>query len=279
MIVARTVPELRAALLPLPRPLALVPTMGALHAGHLALLAAGRPRAASPAASIFVNPLQFAATEDPGRYPRDEAGDLAMLEAGGCDVAWLPSVDTMYPAGACTAIEVGGPSEGFEGAARPGHFRGVATVVGKLLHQAGPDLVMFGEKDWQQVQVVRRMVEDLDWPVEVVAVPTVREPDGLAMSSRNRFLTPAERARAAGVFRVLSSTAAAMPHDEAGAERRLAAGRDGLRDAGLDVEYLAVVDARTMGPPGAGLRRLVAAVRLGTVRLLDNVAVPGPVHA
>lgn len=272
MIVARTVPELRAALAALPRPLALVPTMGALHAGHLALLREGRARAASTAASIFVNPLQFAANEDLARYPRDEAGDLAALEAGRCDVAWLPSVEAMYPGGACTAIEVGGPSEGFEGAARPGHFRGVATVVGKLLHQAGPDFVMFGEKDWQQVQVVRRMVADLDWPVEVVAIPTVRDADGLALSSRNRFLTPAERAVAGTVPRVLREVAAGLA---AGRMDALARGKAALEAAGMAVDYLALVDAATLKAPGAGPRRLLCAVRLGAVRLLDNIAVNG----
>ena len=207
MIVVRTVAALRAAVASLPRPLALVPTMGALHAGHLALVQAGRARAAAVAASIFVNPLQFAASEDLSRYPRDEAGDLAALEAGGCDLVWLPTVEAMYPGGACTAIEVGGPSQGFEGAMRPGHFRGVATVVGKLLHQVGPDLAMFGEKDWQQVQVVQQMAADLDWPTEIVPVPTVRDADGLALSSRNRFLTQSERAVAAAVPRVLHDTA------------------------------------------------------------------------
>ena len=273
MIVARTVPALRAALAALPRPLALVPTMGALHAGHVALLHAGRARAASTAASIFVNPLQFAATEDLARYPRDEAGDLAALEQAGCDVAWLPSVEVMYPGGACTAIEVGGPSQGFEGALRPGHFRGVATVVGKLLHQASPDYAMFGEKDWQQVQVMLQMVQDLDWPTEIVPVPTVREPDGLAMSSRNRFLSSAERAVAAAISRVLHQVVAGGATADA-----LRAGEAALQAAGMGVDYLAIVDARTLGPPGTGPRRLLCAVRLGAVRLLDNVAVDAPAN-
>ena len=270
MIVARTVPGLRAAVASLPRPLALVPTMGALHAGHLALLAAGRARAASTAASIFVNPLQFAASEDLSRYPRDEAGDLAALEADGCDLAWLPSVEAMYPPGACTTIEVAGPSEGFEGAARPGHFRGVATVVGKLLHQVGPDFAMFGEKDWQQVQVVRQMVADLDWPTEIVPVPTVRDADGLALSSRNRFLTSEERAVAAAVPRVLNGVVAGLAAGQADA---VAAGAAALEAAGMAVDYLAVVDAPTLKRPGAGPRRLLCAVRLGAVRLLDNMPV------
>ena len=269
--VARDLPTLRRALAALPRPLALVPTMGALHDGHIALLREGQRRAASTVASIFVNPLQFSASEDFDRYPRDDDGDLARLDAAGCDAAWLPSVDTMYRPGRATAVEVGGPSEGFEGAARPGHFRGMATVVAKLLHQAAPDLVIFGEKDWQQLQVVRRMVADLDWPVQVVAVPTLREPDGLAMSSRNRYLTPAQRAVAPGLFQVMQSVA------QAGAgHAALADGAERLRGMGMAPDYLALVEADTMRPVGVptGPARLVAAARLGSVRLLDNIAVP-----
>ena len=272
MIVARTLPALRAALGALPRPLALAPTMGALHAGHLALVAAGRTEAASVVASVFVNPLQFAATEDLSRYPRDEAGDLAMLEGAGCDVAWLPSVEAMYPAGTSTVIEVDGPSTGFEGAARPGHFRGVATVVGKLFHQTGADLAMFGEKDWQQVQVVRQMIDDLDWPIRLVPVPTVREADGLAMSSRNRFLSTEQRAAAPALHRVLHEVASALA---AGSTTAVADGATALTRAGFGVDYLALVDGRSMAPldrPQVGAR-LIAVARLGAVRLLDNVAV------
>lgn len=275
MHVARTIPDLRRAVAALPRPLALVPTMGALHAGHVALVDEARRRAATCCTSIFVNPLQFGPTEDLARYPRDEAGDLARLDAAGCDLVWLPSVDAMYPPGAATTVEVGGPTEGFEGAARPGHFRGVATVVLKLLHQVGPDVALFGEKDWQQLQVVRRMAADLDLPVEIAGVPTVREPDGLALSSRNRFLSPAERAAAPRLFAVLRSVAARIAGGEAVADA-LRSGRDALRDAGLAPDYLDLVDAATMRsqrdwrPPA----RLVAAARLGTVRLLDNVPVP-----
>lgn len=275
MHVARTVPDLRRAVAALPRPLALVPTMGALHAGHVALVDEARRRAATCCTSIFVNPLQFGPTEDLTRYPRDEAGDLARLDAAGCGLVWLPSVDAMYPPGAATTVEVGGPTEGFEGAARPGHFRGVATVVLKLLHQVGPDVALFGEKDWQQLQVVRRMTADLDLPVEIAGVPTVREPDGLALSSRNRFLSPGERAAAPRLFAVLRSVAARIAGGEAVADA-LRSGRDALHGAGLAPDYLDLVDAATMRPqrewrpPG----RLVAAARLGTVRLLDNVPVP-----
>ena len=275
MHVARTLPDLRRAVAALPRPLAFVPTMGALHAGHVALVEEARRRAAACCASIFVNPLQFGPNEDLARYPRDEAGDLARLDAAGCDLVWMPSVGLMYPPGAATTVDVGGPSEGFEGAARPGHFRGVATVVLKLLHQVGPDVAVFGEKDWQQLQVVRRMAVDLDLPVEIAGVPTVREPDGLALSSRNRFLSPAERATAPRLFAVLREAAARIAGGEAVADALLR-GRVALQDAGLLPDYLDLVDAETMRPrrewhPPA---RLVAAARLGTVRLLDNVPVP-----
>jgi pantoate--beta-alanine ligase len=275
MIVARTVAALRQALSALPRPLGLVPTMGALHAGHLALLDAARAAGArSVVASVFVNPLQFGNPDDLARYPRTEDTDLAALQAAGCDAAWLPTVDAMYPPGACTVIDVAGPSAGFEGAARPGHFRGVATVVAKLFHQTGADLAMFGEKDWQQVQVVRRMVADLDWPITVVPVPTVREPDGLALSSRNRFLSPADRALAPVFYRVLQDVADALRRGRPGA---LPDGEAALRAAGLDPEYLAMVDGPSMqviATPDAA-SRLIGLVRLGAVRLLDNVAVFG----
>jgi pantoate--beta-alanine ligase len=246
--------------------------MGALHAGHLALLDAARVAGArSVVTSVFVNPLQFADPDDLVRYPRTEEGDLAALERAGCDVAWLPAVEAMYPPGACSVIDVGGPSEGFEGAARPGHFRGVATVVGKLFHQTGADLAVFGEKDWQQVQVVRRMVADLDWPITIVAVPTVREQDGLALSSRNRFLSPADRALAPMFYRVLLDVADGLRRGRPGA---LPDGAAALRAAGLEPEYLAVINGSSMRADDGG-DRLVGVVRLGSVRLLDNVAVFG----
>jgi pantoate--beta-alanine ligase len=173
--------------------LGLVPTMGALHRGHLELVQEARRRTDHVAVSIFVNPLQFGANEDLSRYPRDEAGDLEKLRNAGCDFVWMPPVEVMYPPGAATVIEVGGPSEGFEGAARPGHFRGVATVCTKLFQQTGVDVAVFGEKDWQQLQVVRRVVADLDMTVQIAGYPTVREADGLAFSSRNMRLSPEER--------------------------------------------------------------------------------------
>lgn len=259
--------------------LALVPTMGALHAGHLALVAEARRLAPATAASIFVNPMQFAVNEDLDRYPRDEAGDLAALREAGCDLVWMPTPAVMYPPGAATAVEVGGPAEGWEGTERPGHFRGVATVCTKLFCQTGADVAVFGEKDWQQLQVVRRVARDLDLPIRIAGVPTVREPDGLAMSSRNRFLAPAERALAPRLHvemrRAAEAMAGGVPVGEA-----LDVAASGLRQAGFGVDYFALVEAETLRPLDAlpprvgGGARLLAAARLGTVRLLDNLPVP-----
>jgi pantoate--beta-alanine ligase len=254
--------------------IALVPTMGALHEGHLALVAAARAEAEVVVVSIFVNPTQFAPHEDLSRYPRDEAGDLAKLRAAGCDLAWLPGVDVMYPPGSATFIEVPGVSEGFEGTIRPGHFRGVATVCAKLFLQTGADVAAFGEKDWQQLQVVRQAARDLDMPVRILPVPTVREADGLALSSRNRFLSPVERAKAPLLLAALSEAAAQLRAGAAAAPV-LAAQDTALRAQGFVPDYVALVAAETLRPlerlvPGqAG--RLIAAARLGTVRLLDNI--------
>ncbi|TCZ61284.1 pantoate--beta-alanine ligase [Roseicella aquatilis] len=274
MRIARDLPTLRAEAARL-GPLALVPTMGALHAGHLALVAAARREAAAMggavAASIFVNPLQFGPQEDLARYPRDEAGDLAALEAAGCDLAWLPGVEAMYPPGHGTAIEVAGPSEGWEGAARPGHFRGVATVCAKLFLQTGARVALFGEKDWQQLQVVRRMARDLDLPVRIIGYPTVREADGLAMSSRNRFLSGEERAKASALHAALQGVAQALAAGVP-ATAALAEMRSGLAAQGFAVDYLALVEPETLRETAALPGRLIAAARLGTVRLLDNIA-------
>ncbi|MDB5374924.1 MAG: panC, partial [Belnapia sp.] len=209
MKVLRDLPSLRAALAGL-GPLALVPTMGALHEGHLSLIAAARAAAPAVAVSIFVNPLQFGPNEDLSRYPRQEAADLAMLEASGCDLAWLPSVPVMYPPGRASSIAVEGAAEGWEGTARPGHFSGVATVCTKLFHQTGAVAAMFGEKDWQQLQVIRQVVRDLDMPIRIIGCPTVREADGLAMSSRNRFLGAEERSRAVALPGAMRAAIAAM---------------------------------------------------------------------
>ncbi len=277
MLIARTLPDLRAACVRLrstANSLALVATMGALHAGHLTLVRTAIASGAAAVASIFVNPLQFGPTEDLSQYPREEAGDLAALEAEGCALAWLPDVATMYPPGEATTVVVGGPAERWEGDARPGHFRGVATVCAKLFGQVRPDLTYFGEKDWQQLQVVKRMVSDLLLPLEIVGVETVREADGLAMSSRNRFLAPAERAVAPGLYATLQRTSRALVGGAPVAET-LQSGREALGRDGLRVDYLALVNGSYLVPidavlPGA---RLIVAARLGKVRLLDNIAV------
>lgn len=250
--------------------LGLVPTMGALHQGHLELVAAARQAADAVAVSIFVNPLQFGAHEDLARYPRDEAGDLAKLAGAGCDLVWMPDVATMYPPGAATLIEVTGPAEGFEGAARPGHFRGVATVCTKLFGQTGADVAIFGEKDWQQLQVVRRVVADLDLPITIIGHPTVRDADDLACSSRNQRLTPDQRALApmlpAEMRRALARIAAGAPQRAVLAEATAA-----LTAAGFAPDYLALVQPETLQPWTGGPGRLLAAARLGDVRLLDNM--------
>ncbi len=210
MRVARTVEEARGTLATLPRPLGLVPTMGALHEGHLTLVRAARERCAAVAASLFVNPTQFGAGEDFARYPRDEARDLALFEEAGIDVVFAPAPDEMYATDASTTVHVEGPiTESLEGVDRPGHFDGVATVVTKLLTVVAPDVAFFGQKDAQQLALIRRLARDLDLPVEVAAVPTVREPDGLAMSSRNAYLTPGQRAVAPDLYRALLAGRAA----------------------------------------------------------------------
>ena len=255
--------------------LALVPTMGALHAGHMALVAEARERADTVAASIFVNPAQFGEGEDFRRYPRRETDDAAMLEASGCDLLWAPSVEDIYPDGFATKISVSGVSERWEGEARPGHFDGVATVVAKLLLAVRPDVGLFGEKDFQQLAVIRRMVADLGIPVEIVGVPTVRQPDGLALSSRNAYLSPDERARAVALPKALDGARDAIRSDgNVGAALRQA--KQALVDSGfLKIDYLALVDANTLEPleePQGEMRLIVAAV-IGTTRIIDNLPV------
>lgn len=274
MLQLSTIAGLRDFTRAAPRPLGLVPTMGALHAGHLALVAAAQAECASVVATIFVNPTQFGPAEDLARYPRPLADDLAALEAAGVAAAFVPSVEEMFPAGAATTVHVEGPALPLEGEARPGHFDGVATVVAKLLSQAGPDRAYFGQKDGQQLAVVRRLAADLDMPVAVVAVPTVREADGLAVSSRNRYLSAEQREAAPALYRALAATrdrfragAQARAELEAGCRALLA--QQPLIDA---VDYVAAVDPDTMEPwAGAGVAMLAAAVRMGGVRLIDNV--------
>jgi pantoate--beta-alanine ligase len=275
MLIARTLSELRDACADLRRKtgaLALVPTMGALHAGHRALVRSAVQSGAGTVTSIFVNPLQFSPNEDLARYPRDEAGDLAILRDQGCALAWLPDLDTMYPPGEATTITVGGPADRWEGAARPGHFRGVATVCAKLFGQVRPDSAYFGEKDWQQLQVVKRMVADLLLPLEIHGVQTVRELDGLALSSRNRFLTRTERTIAPSLNEGLRSIVARVTAGEP-VGNAISGAVESLSAKGFAFDYLALVDGPTLEPiertqPNA---RLITAARLGTVRLLDNI--------
>lgn len=255
--------------------LALVPTMGALHAGHLALVEEAKKRADRIAATIFVNPMQFGPNEDLSRYPRREAEDASMLEKAECDLLWIPSVDDIYPKGFATMVSVSGVSERWEGDARPGHFDGVATIVAKLLCSVRPDVALFGEKDFQQLAVIRRMAADLSLGVEIVGVPTVRESDGLALSSRNAYLSGEERSEAIALPRALEAARSAIisgaPVDDV-----LAEGRRSLTDAGFSrIDYFALVDAKTLEPLDAasGEMRLIAAAVIGTTRLIDNLAI------
>jgi pantoate--beta-alanine ligase len=251
----------------------LVPTMGALHEGHLALVRTANAMSDRTVVSIFVNPTQFAPNEDFARYPRDEAGDLEKLSAIGCDLVWMPDVAEMYPAGFATSIVPKGPAEGLESDHRPNFFTGVATVCTKLFTQVTPDLAVFGEKDYQQLCVVRQVVRDLDLPIEIVAHPTVREPDGLAMSSRNTYMSPAERSRAPLIYQTLVRAARDIAEGSsiAAATSR---GREELTAAGFKVDYFEVRDARTLGVVEDAAKRplrVLAAAWLGETRLIDNV--------
>jgi len=250
---------------------ALVPTMGALHAGHLALVARAKTLAPRVVASIFVNPTQFGPNEDLSRYPRDIDGDRRKLASAGCDLAFIPSVAEMYPEGAVARVDPGPLGTILEGQFRPSHFAGVATVVAKLLSQAAPDVAVFGEKDFQQLLVIRRVVRDREIPVRIEAVPTVRESDGLALSSRNAYLSPEERARAPLLYRVLGDVARGFAAGDAAAPDR---GIAALLAGGFaKVDYLAVRDAETLEAPRASRPvRVLAAAWLGRTRLIDNVA-------
>ncbi len=278
VLTVRTIVELRAAIAAFRAEgarIALVPTMGALHAGHMALVEAAKRPGTKVVASIFVNPKQFGANEDLGRYPRKELADTRMLTEAGCDLLWMPPVEVVYPEGFATNVSVAGISEGLDGAARPGHFDGVATVVAKLFNQVTPDIAYFGEKDFQQLAVIRRMVADLDLPIEIAGVPTQRDDDGLALSSRNVYLDDAQRTKAVALPRALGVAARAI---EKGGdpEAALAAARDTLTAAGFDIDYVALVDAETLAedPAPTRERRLLAAARMGSTRLIDNIAIP-----
>jgi pantoate--beta-alanine ligase len=278
--VVRTVADLRRAVAAWRAQglgVAFVPTMGALHEGHLDLVREAGRQADRTVASVFVNPTQFAAHEDLGRYPRQEATDAALLAGAGCDLLYAPAVEEMYPPGATTTIAVGGPADGLEGEFRPQMFGGVALVVAKLFNQVAPDVAVFGEKDWQQLAVIRRMVRDLDLPVRLVGVPTARDGHGLALSSRNAYLDEARLETARRLNGILAEAA-----DRARAGRPLAGvekdAHAALLKAGFDrIDYVAVREAESLKSFAAGVvdgpARVLAAAWIGTTRLIDNLAV------
>ncbi|RZU34311.1 pantoate--beta-alanine ligase [Blastococcus saxobsidens] len=270
--VAESVVELRRLVAALPGPVALVPTMGALHEGHRTLVRAARERAGSVVVSVFVNPTQFGPGEDFDRYPRTWDADLAALAEERADVVFHPPVEEVYPAGALgVTVDPGPLGSVIEGSVRPGHFAGVLTVVAKLFGLVRPDLALFGEKDYQQLTLIRAMARELALGVEVVGVPTVREDDGMALSSRNRYLSPEQRATAAAVSAALRAGAAAGPQ---GPDAVLAAARAVLADhPGLLQDYLQLTDLDLGPAPTAGPARLLVAVRAGSTRLLDNTHV------
>ncbi len=257
------------------RTIALVPTMGALHAGHMALVDAARAEADRVVASIFVNPLQFGANEDLDRYPRQEAEDAKLLEHHGCDLLWTPTAAQLYPPGFATMVSVSGVSDRWDGAARPGHFAGVATVVAKLFTAVQPDLAFFGEKDFQQLAVIRRMATDLGLGVIIHGVETVRDADGLALSSRNAYLSGDQRARALALPQALEQARDAILGGEP-VKAALDDARRRLDQAGFSrIDYFALVDAATLEPLDvpSGEMRLIGAAVIGTTRLIDNIRV------
>ncbi len=276
-VIARTIADLRRTVATWRRAgerVALAPTMGALHAGHASLVELARTHGQKVVTSIFVNPTQFAPNEDFAKYPRTFDADVELVAKAGCDIVFAPSPSEMYGQGFTTTVSLEGPATaGLEDAFRPTHFAGVATVVAKLLIQCGPDVAVFGEKDFQQLAVIRRMVRDLDLPVEIIGAPTVREADRLAMSSRNVYLSAAERASAPALHRALQDCAARIARGEAH-ERVLADGRAAIEMAGFALDYLELRDAATLAAPSPGTTaalRLLAAARMGATRLIDNV--------
>lgn len=279
--IVRTVEDLRAAVAAWRAEglsVGFAPTMGALHEGHLSLVRLAKDRCDRCVASVFVNPAQFSPGEDLDAYPRDEAGDAAKLSGAGCDLLYAPAPEAMYPEGFATTVTVAGVSEGLCGASRPGHFAGVATVVAKLLNQVRPDAAVFGEKDYQQLQLIRRMVRDLDFGVEIIGAPTQREADGLALSSRNAYLDESQR-RVAGRLNVILRRAAEALGQGARVDETLDKAKTALNEAGFDcIDYLEARAAAGLalqgpGPVGAPTR-VFAAVFAGKTRLIDNVAAP-----
>ena len=274
-VIVHTVADLRALTAAWRRDgarIALTPTMGALHAGHVSLTELARTRAQRVVTSIFVNPTQFAPNEDFGAYPRTLEADVDKLAASGVDAVFAPTPDVMYPNGFCTTISLEGPAlAGLEDRFRPTHFAGVATVVAKLFTQVAPDVAVFGEKDFQQLAVIRRMTRDLDLPVEIVGAPTIREADGLAMSSRNVYLDAGERATAPTLHRTLSLCASRIAAGDA-FDAVLAEGRRTIEAAGFALDYLELRNAQSLGAPDpARDMRLLVAARIGRTRLIDNI--------
>lgn len=255
--------------------IAIVPTMGALHAGHMALIEAAKAKAAHVIVSIFVNPMQFGPNEDLARYPRQDEADTALLASAGVSALWLPDAQTMYPAGFSTTIKIAKLSDCLCGATRPGHFEGVATVVAKLFAQVRPDIALFGEKDWQQLVIIRRLAIDLDLNVEIIGVPIVRDADGLALSSRNAYLSDDQRSAACALPKALHDAGSAIA---AGADITDTVGkaRHTLTAAGFaPIDYVAVVDVNTLEPLTIFTKeaRILAAARMGSTRLIDNLAI------
>jgi pantoate--beta-alanine ligase len=276
MRTVRTIAELRRALAPAHDArlrVGLVPTMGALHDGHLSLLGAARAECDLVVMSVFVNPLQFGPSEDLAAYPRDEARDAALAQEAGVDLLFTPAAEEIYPPGFATSVVVRGVSERLEGAQRPGHFEGVATVVAKLLNIVAPEVAYFGQKDAQQAIVIKRLVADLDMPVRIEVCPTVREHDGLAQSSRNAYLSAEERARATSISRALERTAQLIAHGERDSRTAVAAARGELAAHDLEPEYLEIVDPDTLEPVKRVERPVIVALaaRVGRARLIDNV--------
>ncbi len=257
----------------------LVPTMGALHEGHLALVREAAARCRRVVTTIFINPTQFGAAEDLDSYPRDEADDVAKLARLGVALVFAPPLEEVYPPGFSTSVSVGGVTQGLCGVFRPGHFEGVATVVAKLLLQCLPDIAVFGEKDYQQLQCIRRLARDLDIPVEIVGVPTVRDQDGMALSSRNAKLSAADRRAALSLSRVLREVAATLAREPGAVAATLERGMKTLEAAGFEsIDYLEVCDAESLEPVAAVERpaRVLAAARVGGTRLIDNLPIPAP---
>ncbi len=278
MRVARSLKDLRAGRAELSSPFGLIPTMGYLHEGHLSLVRRARQECQSVGVSIFVNPTQFGPHEDLEAYPRDEARDLRLLEAEGVDLVWLPPVEEVYPPGSQTWVEVDGLTQPLEGAHRPGHFRGVTTVVAKLFNAFRPDRAYFGQKDAQQALVIRRMTLDLLFPLEVIVCPTVREADGLAMSSRNAYLDPEERKAATVLYRALRAAQQAFEQGEREAESlRQTMTRVLASEPRAKVQYISVANPETLDELQGSVERalLSMAVFIGRTRLIDNILIGG----